>query len=393
MANQELLQILRQGVEKWHEWRKQNPQVEADLSSADLTGMNLRGIDLSWTNLNGSDLRRTDLSGAYLGMATLLGANLSEADLGSKEVRIDHLVHRFAGASLTSTDLRGVNLSKARLIGVDLSGADLRGAMLNEANLEQANLDQANLAGAKLIRANLQQAHLFAADLSGADMHEANLQGTFLGSAILHDLDMTQCNVSGVDAGGSYLQNTSQRDLVVPVFQMPVGVDSLEAAQLISYVLNHADMWQVVDELKTKIVLLLGYFEWRRRNMVTIWSGELYDRGYLPVVFEQAKDQSMPHLLSNLMRIARFVIVDITEIDRIIKDLSFDLSHIASGHPLVPIQLLVQSSADDFTVPEELAAFPLVLVMYHYQQVEDIQRDASALIARAEQKAQELAGR
>lgn len=210
------------------------------------------------------------------------------------------------------------------------------------------------------------------------------MQGTFLGSAILHDVDMTQCNVGGVDAGGSYLQNTSQRDLVVPVFQMPVGVDSLEAAQLISYILNHADMWQVVDEFKTKIVLLLVYFEGRRRNMVTIWSNDLYNRGYLPVVFEQAKDQSMPHLLSNLMRIARFVMVDITGIDRIIKDLSFDLSLIASGHSLVPIQLLVQRSAQNSTIPEELAASPSVLEMYRYQQVEDIQRDASALIARAE---------
>lgn len=49
-------------------------------------------------------------------------------------------------------------------------------------------------------------------------------------------------------------------------------------------------------------------------------------------------------------------------------------------------------SADDYTLPEELAASPSVLEMYRYQQVEDIQRDASALIARAEQKAKELAG-
>lgn len=101
-------------------------------------------------------------------------------------------------------------------------------------------------------------------------------------------------------------------------------------------------MWQVVDAFKTKIVLLLGYFEGKRRNIVTIWSSELYDQGYLPVVFEQAKGQSMPHLLSNLMRIAQFVIADITEIDRIIKDLSL----IASRHPLVLVQPLVQIIMD-----------------------------------------------
>lgn len=46
----------------------------------------------------------------------------------------------------------------------------------------------------------------------------------------------------------------------------------------------------------------------------------------------------------------------------------------------------------DSTVPEELASYPSVLEMYRYQNAEDIQRDASALIARAEQKAKELAG-
>jgi uncharacterized protein YjbI with pentapeptide repeats len=393
MANLDHLEVLRQGRETWHEWRRQNPRVAVDpraavdLSHADLRGMDLKGMDLSWANFRGSDLRRADLSGAFLDMATFQEANLSEADFGSKEVRTDHLVQLFAGASLFSADLRNANLSKARLEGVDLSGADLRGAILTEANLEQANLDQANGAGAKLISANLQRANLFAADLSGADLHEANLQGTYLGSAILHGVDMTRCIVGSV-RGSPYLQDTAQRDLIIPVFQMAIRVDSLEIAQLVDYVLDHAEMWQVVDQFKTNIVFLLGHFEGKRRNMVTIWSNELYGRGYVPVVFEQAKDQSLPHLLANLMRIARFVIADITEIDQIVKDVAL----LAARHPLAPVQPFVQLSTGNYNVSEELAASPSVLEPYRYQSVEDIQRDAGALIDRVEQKRKELTG-
>jgi hypothetical protein len=41
MANPEHLNILKQGVEVWNQWRKENPGVEGDLTHADLTKANL----------------------------------------------------------------------------------------------------------------------------------------------------------------------------------------------------------------------------------------------------------------------------------------------------------------------------------------------------------------
>ena len=61
MANPEHLEILGKGVGIWNEWRHEKPEVEPDLSEA--------------------NLRRADLSGANLIQADLRGANLSEADL------------------------------------------------------------------------------------------------------------------------------------------------------------------------------------------------------------------------------------------------------------------------------------------------------------------------
>jgi len=38
MANPEHLKILKQGVEDWNQWRKDNPDIKPGLSEADLRG-------------------------------------------------------------------------------------------------------------------------------------------------------------------------------------------------------------------------------------------------------------------------------------------------------------------------------------------------------------------
>ena len=67
MADQEQLDILKQGAWTWNEWRKEHP----DIIRFDLRNADLRNAGLSDTNL----------SGANLDGATLYGANLYHADL------------------------------------------------------------------------------------------------------------------------------------------------------------------------------------------------------------------------------------------------------------------------------------------------------------------------
>ena len=96
MANPEHLAKLKEGVEAWNQWRKENPRVvpdlrEANLPKAELSGANLFRSDLSGANLfearllrgylSGADLRRVDISGANLVRASLRGADLSQANL------------------------------------------------------------------------------------------------------------------------------------------------------------------------------------------------------------------------------------------------------------------------------------------------------------------------
>lgn len=106
MANKNHVGVVKQGSSAWNDWRRVNPNINPDLSWADL-----RGADLSGAKLSGTDLR-----GANLAWANLSAVNFSRADL--------------TGANLT-----GVNLSKADLTETDLSGVILFGSTFADNDL------------------------------------------------------------------------------------------------------------------------------------------------------------------------------------------------------------------------------------------------------------------
>ena len=86
MADQEHLDILKQGTEVWNQWRAQHPGIrpdliDANLSGTDLSGADLRGVNLYKANLRGVNLCKANLCGTNLENANLKGANLSGADL------------------------------------------------------------------------------------------------------------------------------------------------------------------------------------------------------------------------------------------------------------------------------------------------------------------------
>lgn len=169
MPNQEHFARLKQGVFKWNEWRRVNPQIKPDLTKA-----NLNDADLAWANL-----RDAKLNGAILSRA-----NLNRADL-------------------KGADLRGANLISAMIF------ADLSGANLSDANLTGANLIQANLRGAKLVGTDLSKANLSFADLRNANlMHVvnfkevkltgANLSGTILSKEKLNKIKQVEMFMSQI---------------------------------------------------------------------------------------------------------------------------------------------------------------------------------------------------
>ena len=267
MANEEHLQIIRQRVVVWNEWRKKNPDIEVDLVGADLNAASLEKADLSEANLS--------------------GAHLSEANL-------------------TKADLSSANLSEA-----NLSRANLSGANLIDANLTWADLINADLSGADLSGANLTAANLNGADLSGAD-----LWGTVLIRSDLCDAVLTGSRVCGVSAWDLKVnKHTRQQNLILTFPNEPkITVDDIKVAQFIYLLLINKEIRAVIDTITLKAVLILGRFSEERKPVLDALRNALRDRDFLPIVFdfECPRGRDFTEIIMTLAGMSCFIIADIT---------------------------------------------------------------------------------
>ena len=135
MASEEHLNLIKQGVDIWNAWREKNPEINPDLSQADLRGVKLQKIDLGNGNLKECKLQFSNLTGANLEGANLTQAKLQETCLQS--------------ARMKNCNLSGAGMLEANLQYTDLENANLEGAHFNEDTL----LHQTNLKGPTLVSA------------------------------------------------------------------------------------------------------------------------------------------------------------------------------------------------------------------------------------------------
>lgn len=131
MADPAHLEVLRQGIAFWNTWRTQHPEIRPDLSRANLSDADLRGVNFRGANLSKANLLNADLSGADLNMADLTRAMLAACDL--------------SGTNLSRAILSGAYLAESTL-----AHADMTKAWVGERTL--ANLDLSTVKGLETLK-------------------------------------------------------------------------------------------------------------------------------------------------------------------------------------------------------------------------------------------------
>ena len=442
MANQEHLDILKQGVEVWNRWREEHPEVKPNLGGAGLKGAELAGANLSESNLSGATIGTANLSGANLSKATLLNVNLFQSDLAEADLSGANLVGaEMSGANLTRANLteaflsqvnlllranlsnarlnyaainnaklNEANLTGAELIGANLFGASLTNADLSGANLTGAHLMYADFMGAKLINACLDQANLIDTEFRGADLAGATLIGADLSGAHLIHTDLTDatlihCRVYGISAWDLQLTGTTQLNLLITpnrAGEPTITVDNLEVAQFIYLLLNNQKIREIIDTITSKVVLILGRFTLERKMILDAIKNELRKRNYTPVLFDFEKPASrdLTETVSILAHLARFIIVDLTDPSSAPHEVATVIPQtVVPVQPLLALQpLFIDGKAierHEYAMFEDLRRrYSWVLPTFRYQDTAGLLASLQEhIIVPAELKAQELAKR
>jgi len=400
MADPDPLAELMKGVDAWNTWRSENPDIEPDLIGASLSGASISGADLSGVDLSGADLSRTNLRRANLREANLGRAFLGGAFLGGASLRRASLREtKLSGADIRSADLRRADLSGADLRAADLQGTDLyrtnlRRADLREAKLDGAFLGGAFLRGANLRRANLRKANLGGADLSAANLREANLGGASLTHATLVHTDLrgaelSGCHIYGVSAWDLRLKGAKQENLIItPAGAPEVTVDDLEVGQFVYLLLHNEKIRNVIDTIGKKGVLLLGRFTDERKAILDALREELRKHDYLPIQFDfdVPATRDITETVSLLARMARFIIVDMTDPSSIPKELEAIVPHLA-----VPVQPLLEGASRPYAMFKDYWKYDWVLPPHRYEGLATLLTSiAENVIAPAEAKVNAL---
>ncbi|HEX3146871.1 MAG TPA: hypothetical protein VHR66_02145 [Gemmataceae bacterium] len=128
---------------------------------------------------------------------------------------------------------------------------------------------------------------------------------------------------------------------------------------------------QVIDTITSKVVLILGRFTAKRKEVLDALRESLRALGYSPVMFDFQKlgSRTYRETVSTLAHISRFVIADLTDPKVVLQELKV----VVKTLPSVPVQPILQARAKEcVVVPEDYGAYPWFLPLVRYRGVADV---------------------
>lgn len=356
MADARQLDILKQGLQVWNEWRRNSGVLRVDLSRADL-----RGVDLSLMPA----LREADSRGVIPP-----GSSWS------------FIANEIVGYEIDPLDLRNADLRGANLDGADLRCADCSGSDLSDARICGAELGRANLSRARLAGADLSQTSLRGANLSECVLIGANFSDTDLGYAMIY-------GVSVWDVVGTPRDATNL--IVTPAGAATLSIDSLPLAQFMYMLIRNQNFRAVLDTLTTKVVLILGNFGDKRKEVLDGIRDKLRQIELVPVLFDFSGPTSKDTTgtVEILARLSRFIIADLTTPSSIPHELATTVPFLRT----TPVLMIRQIGASGYSMVDDLRAYPWVLDIHEYESKDSLLEQISEVIRPACILADKLQGR
>lgn len=144
--SQKQLEILKQGTEVWNAWRRENHNLNIDLSFSYVSNLDLKGVNLSKANLKGVYFEDCNLHRARFLSCNASSINFQNCNLeGATFALADLYFSYFAKTNLNAVSFNSANLYNASLADADLNTCTFKRASLIETFLRDSTLPDKDL--------------------------------------------------------------------------------------------------------------------------------------------------------------------------------------------------------------------------------------------------------
>lgn len=339
MANEEQINILRQGAAAWNAWRDANPHIRPELRQMDFEKEIRLGTGLyDLPDLSGFDFSGGDLSGIVWRNSIVDRCNFDDCRLDSSDLYFSN----FLECTFCSTSMRVTRIGSA----------SFEDCVFENADLAYCTAEETSFKGSRISGSSLNHVQLVKADLS---------------NVILYDT-----SVYGISAWDLELERAKQSDLLIVDDGPTLVIDSIELAQFVGLLLKSSKIRNVIDTLVSKVVLILGRFSPGRKPTLHRIRNLLRDRGYVPIIFdfEGPESRDLTETIRTIAHVSRFVIVDLTDPSSV----PHELQAVVPDLPSVPFQPLILAGRNPYGMFENLQRYPWVMNLHEYDSanLEDI---------------------
>ena len=174
-----------------------------DLSSRDLTGINLSGCYLEYVNFQNATLHGANLEGAILAGANLEGADLSNSNLTKANLGGCNL----KGTILSNCDLRGIELGKSTIDSTVFAGSVFESLIITESRISNSVFDEASLEKSTVIQCQIDNCSFRRTKFEKSSFVRSTLTTTIMEYADLRGVNFIESNFVDYSCLGSMQVN------------------------------------------------------------------------------------------------------------------------------------------------------------------------------------------
>lgn len=346
------------GYIKWNNWRKENNRLPNLLNS------NFNKIELYRYDFNDVDFEGSQFIEAKLIECEFINANLKNVNLEKVKCSFSN----FTGATLNNSIFSYAEIINTTMLNCNCINVKFINVSMVQNLAGSSNFSFSDFTGSKIVFTNLVDCNLEATLFINCFLNGSNLSRSNLNKSTIKN--STVYSVSTWDISTN---DTIQENLTITNHynDYVLTVDDIEIANFIYLISNNNKVSNAIDNISTKVVLILGRFTQERIEILKFIKSLLKKKNYVPILFdfEKPKTRDLTETIGIIGRMSKFIVADLTDA----KSIPQELGELIPNNPSLTFYPIIFKEHHEYSMFEHWKNYPWVKEIFRYENFVDLE--------------------